>query len=108
MKDLMIKINSFFNRVLRYFVFSTLVSFVVCFAMITINLFMGIRVSLGFYMLIFTLFDLALSILICVYNSHKLFIPINKKLIKKLNREEVERAREINRRKSKRSNSKVS
>ena len=45
------------------------------------------------------LFDFALTALLCIYNSHKMFIPINKPLIKKLEREKVERARRAKREK---------
>lgn len=99
MRELGLKLHSFFNRSLRYFVFSTMVTFGVGFIIILANLFAGVVVSLSFYMLVFLVFDLTLTFLICFYNSHKLFIPINRKLIKKLNEEEVERAREFNRRK---------
>lgn len=60
---------------------------------------MGVRVSVGFYFMLTALFDLALTALLCIYNSHKMFIPINKPLIKKLEREKVERARRAKREK---------
>lgn len=99
LKDLIIKITSFFSRAIRYFVFSTLVSFSVCFVLIIANFIMGVRVSVGFYFMLAGIFDLALTALICLYNSHKLFVPINKPLITKLEREKVERARRAKREK---------
>ena len=99
LKDIIIKITSFVSRAIRYFVFSTLVSFGVCFVLIIANFIMGVRVSAGFYFTLAGLFDLALTALICLYNSHKLFIPINKPLITKLEREKVERARRAKREK---------
>ena len=99
LKDIIIKITSFFSRAIRYFVFSTLLSFSVCIVLIIANFFMGVRVSVGFYFMLTALFDLALTALLCIYNSHKMFIPINKPLIKKLEREKVERARRAKREK---------
>ncbi|MEG0249821.1 hypothetical protein [Peptostreptococcus sp.] len=108
LKDIIVKISSFFSRTIRYFVFSTLISISVCTVLVVANLFMGVRVSLGFYLLLSIAFDLALTTLICIYNSHKLFIPINKPLIMKLERERVERARQFKRRQEKRNKKKIS
>jgi len=108
LKDIIVKISSFFSRVIRYFVFSTLISFSVCTILVVANLFMGVRVSLGFYMLLSLAFDLALTTLICIYNGHKLFLPINKPLIMKLERERVERARQSKKRQERRYKKKIS
>lgn len=108
LKDIIVKISSFFSRTIRYFVFSTLISICVCTALIVANLFMGVRVSLGFYFLLATAFDLSLTSLICIYNSHKLFVPINKPLIMRLESEKLERARQSNRRQEKRNKKKIS
>lgn len=108
MKELGLKLHSLFNRSLRYFVFSTIMTFGVCFIMLIANLFSGVMVSLTFYLLIFSIFDVVLTLAICIYNSHKLLVPINRKLIKKLNEEDVERAREFNRRRNRRTNHKAS
>ncbi|WP_101772825.1 CobD/CbiB family protein [Peptostreptococcus faecalis] len=101
MKDLKIRIISFLNRVLRYFVFSSILSFGACLTMIIINLFAGVLVSVGFYFMLFAIFDLALTTLICVYNSNKLFAPMNKRLIMKLERERLEKARRSRRKNNK-------
>lgn len=106
LKDIKIKIVSFFSRAIRYFVFSTLMSYGVCLVLVVANFIMGVRVSLGFYFMLAFIFDWALTALLCIYNSHKLFIPINKPLITKLEREKVERARKAKR--EKRRHNKVS
>ena len=108
LKDIIVKISSFFSRAIRYFVFSTLISFSVCTILVVANLFMGVRVSLGFYMLLSLAFDFALTTLICIYNGHKLFLPINKPLIMKLERERVERARQSKKRQERKYKKKIS
>lgn len=106
MKDFAIKINSFFSRIARYLVFSAFVVGAISIALIIINLFAGVFVSLSFYMLFYVVATLALTTLIALYNSHKLFAPINKPLIMRLERERIERARLNNR--NRRNNKKVS
>lgn len=93
MKEVTAKIGSFFNRVIRYFVFSTLLSFSVMTALIIVNLIIGVRVSLGFYLMLMMIFDIMLTTLISAFNTEKLFIPISKPLIKKVEKERLERAR---------------
>lgn len=97
MKDFAIKLNSFFSRIARYFVFSAIITSVICLALIVGNLFAGVIVSLSFYFIFHVGATVALTILIALFNSHKLFVPINKPLIMKLEQEKVERARRKNR-----------
>ena len=108
LRDVIVKIKSMISRTIRYLVFSTLLSFSASIVLIIANFIMGVRVSIGFYMLITFLFDMALTALICIYNSHKLFVPINKPLITRLEREKVERARQNKRRREKRKSKKIS
>ncbi len=102
------KAGNFVSRLIRYVIFSILLSFSVSVVLAIINLFMGVRVSLGIYLLMNFWFDLALVVLLCIYNSHKMFAPINKPLITKLERERVERARRTKRVKKRTKGKKVS
>ncbi len=108
LRDLGIKISSFFSRVARIFVFSTLVSVAVSMILLIANLFAGVRVSIGFYLMILVVFDVLLTVLMSAYKGSKLFVPINKPLIMKLEQERIERARRNNRRNNKRNNKRAS
>lgn len=101
MKDLKEKLYSFINRILRYFVFSTLLSIFVSALLMILNVVMGVWVSIGFYSKLFARFDLGLTLLISLYHFERLFVPINKPLIRKLEQEKVERARRAKTRRNK-------
>ena len=96
------------SRTFRYLVFSTFLSLGISIALIVLNFILNVRVSISFYIPIMILLDLISTFTLCIYNSEKLFLPLNKPLITKLEKEKVERAR-LNKTKSeRRRNKKVS
>lgn len=108
LRDFIIKITSFFDRTIRYLMFSAILSLSVSLVLFVGNIFVGVNVSLSFYLIFCVVFSLGLTFLLCAYNFNKLFLPINKPLIMRLEQERVERARKNNRRKNKRNEKKVS
>lgn len=107
-RDLIVKVKSFWSRTLRYVVFSFITAIPVTMALLILNAFLGVKASFGFYTwIIIGVIGLCTSAQMAK-NCDKLFTPINRKLIIKLEQERLERARLNNRRKNKKSQGKVS
>lgn len=106
--ELLRKLACCTSRTFRYIVFSTLLSFGLSFVLIILNFILGVRVSVTFYLPIIFVITLVSTVLLCAYNSEKLFLPLNKPLITKLEKEKVERARLSKRRDEKRRSRNVS
>ena len=106
-RDLIVKVKSFWSRTLRYVVFSFITAIPVTMALLILNAFLGVKASFGFYTWII-IGVIGLCTAQMAKNCDKLFTPINRKLIIKLEQERLERARLNNRRKNKKSQGKVS
>lgn len=108
MRDLIVKIHSFFSRTARYVVFSFVTAVPTTIALIVLNLFLGVKASVGFYMWVVLAIVVLGTLAQMARNVGKLFSPINRSLIVKLEQERLERARLNNRRKNRKSQNKVS
>lgn len=97
-----------FSRTFRYFIFSTLLTLGVTLALIILNFILNVRVSLTIYIPLMKVSVIAITIFTILGNINKLFAPVNKPLITRLEREKVERARQNRRREERRKNKKIS
>ena len=104
LKDLLIKLSSFWSRIIRLFVFSVIVSLALSFTILVVNLFLGVKATFVFYRFVLFGSTLFLTFSFTVYKGRKMFAPVNKPLIKRLERERLERARQNNRERNKRNN----
>lgn len=107
-RDLIVKVKSFWSRTLRYVVFSFITAIPVTMALFILNAFLGVKASFGFYIWVVLGVIVLCTAAQMANNCDKLFTPINRKLIIKLEQERLERARLNNRRKNKKSQGKVS
>jgi len=82
LRDLLIKLSSFWSRIIRLFVFSVIVS-------LTLSA---------------TILIMFLTLSLTIYKGRKMFAPVNKPLIKRLERERLERARQNNRERDRKNN----
>ena len=108
MRDLFGKLNNFFSRSIRYFVYSFMTSIPTTLFLFIVNKIMGVKASFGFYIWVVLGILLVGTVAQMGMNFGKLFSPINRQLIVKLEQERLERARLNNRRKNKKSQRKVS
>ena len=108
MRDLFGKLNNFFSRSIRYFVYSFMTSIPTTLFLFIVNKIMGVKASFGFYIWVVLGILLVGTVAQMGMNFGKLFSPINRQLIVKLEQERLERARLNNRRKNKKSQKKVS
>ncbi len=68
------------------------------------NLILGVQASISFYRYVLFTSIVFLTTSLTIYKGRKMFAPINKPLIKKLERERLERARRNNREMQKKNN----
>ena len=104
LRDLLIKLSSFWSRIIRLFVFSVIVSLTLSATILIMNLFLGVQASVVFYRYILFGSTIFLTLSLTIYKGRKMFAPVNKPLIKRLDRERLERARQNNRERDRKNN----
>ena len=104
LRDLLIKLSRFWSRIIRLFVFSVIVSLALSATILIMNLFLGVQASVVFYRYVLFGSIIFITLSLTLYHGRKMCAPVNKTLIKRLERERLERARQNNRERDRKNN----